>query len=260
MAKPRTFKLDKKPMHGKDITEWQKDVKALFKSIGINCPIAIDGIYAQATRSFSASLCEAYGLVSKTAMKDGVTPELRVKLRNKELTKAEKQRMGSKARKLYRAKLRDQWTHRKVHAPVTKIITDSWGYHPGVHDGVDVIALEGTTAFAMVKCKIIDARPHGWWNLGAPSNQTLKARGDGIVQVEVLENVGPFKKGMHIGYGHCVHPRVKVGQVVEAGHPLALVGFANAGHIHLMANNGKTKRGVGTQDPRPLIDYSVKHG
>lgn len=259
-SKPRTFKLGpnpKRPMRGKDIKEWQADVKSLFKSIGINCPIKVDGTYGQATRSFSASLCEAYGLVSKTAMKDGVTPELRAKLRHKKLTKAEKTRMDSKSRKSYRDKLRDQWRVRKVHAPVSRIITDSWGYHPGVHDGVDVISTEGAAAFAMVKCRVIDVRTSGWWG-NNPSGDV--SRGDGIVQMEVLETVGPFKKGMHIGYGHCEHPRVRKGQVVQAGEVVALVGFAVAAHIHLMANTGKTSRGVGNVDPRPLIDYAVKHG
>lgn len=259
----RTFKLDHKPMKGKDVEEWKKDVKKLFKDISINCPIKSDNVYDVATRSFTASLCEAYGLISKTEMKDGVTPELRIKLRNKNLSKAEKKRMDSKARKDYRAGLRDRWkkASAKVHAPVSRIIADSWGFHPGVHDGLDVIAAEGAAAFAMVKCKIIDVRSGGWWGLGAPANASVRARGDGIVQMEVLESVGPFKKGMHIGYGHCEHASVKVGQVVEAGHAVAKVGFANAAHIHLMVNNGRVgKKGVGNIDPKPLVNYAVKNG
>lgn len=261
---PRTFKLDPKPMKGNDVKEWQKDVKLLFRSIGIHCPLVVDGVYAQATRSFTAELCEAYGLISKTVMKDGVTPELRIKLRNKDLNKAEETRFKSKARKTYRAKLRERWGtgySDLVHPPVSKIITDAWGYHPGVHDGEDIVSIEGAAAFAMVKCKIIDVRTSGWWGLGAPNNQRLKARGDGIVQMEVLESTGPFKKGMHIGYGHCEHPRVRVGQVVKAGEVVALVGLANVAHIHLMVNDGKVgKQGIGNIDPRPLVDYAVKHG
>lgn len=264
MTNPRTFKLDEKLVKGEDVKEWQKDVQELFKKIGIKCPIAIDGVYAQGTRSFTASLCEAYGLISKTEMKDGVTPELRIKLRNKDLNKAEKQRFDSKTRKDYRAKLRERWApgwNDLVHAPVSKILDDSWGYHPPVHDGVDVISIEGAAAFAMVRCKIIDVRTSGWWGKGAPSNAALKSRGDGIVQMEVLDNNGPFKKGMHIGYGHCEHPHVRVGQVVQPGQVVALVGFANAAHIHLMVNDGtKGKFGVGNVDPRPLINYAVKHG
>jgi murein DD-endopeptidase MepM/ murein hydrolase activator NlpD len=263
MANPRTFKLDPHPMKGDDVKQWQKDVVKLFKDVGIKCPIAVDGVYAQATRSFTAELCEAYGLVSKTEMKNGVSPELRIRLRNKELNKAEKTRFESKARKAYRAKLRARWAPRfndLVHSPVSKIIADSWGYHPGVHDGLDVISIEGAAAFAMVRSKIIDVRPHGWWGLGAPSNQKLRERGDGIVQMEVLDNNGPFKRGLHIGYGHCVHPVVHVGQVVRPGEVVARVGFANAAHIHLMVNTGNTMEGVGNLDPKPLVDYAVKHG
>ena len=109
----------------------------------------------------------------------------------------------------------------------------------------------------MVKSKVIDVRASGWWGK-APSGQVSK--GDGIVQLEVLESVGPFKKGQHIGYGHCEHARVRVGQVVQAGETIALAGLAVAWHIHLMVNDGGTKKGIGTRDPRPHLDYSVKHG
>jgi hypothetical protein len=265
MATPtlRTFKLGDKLMRGDDVKAWQQDVKDAFQRLGIRCPIKIDGVYAQATRSFTAALCMAEGLNSaKQAMVKGVTPELRTKLRHGNLTEAEKKRRDSHARIDYRAKLRDRWHSFSdlVHPPVARIIEDSWGFHPGVHDGLDVISIEGSAAFAMVKCKIIDARAHDWWHLGAPSSQALRRRGDGIVQMEVLGNNGPFKDGMHIGYGHCVHPRVRVGQIVEPGQVVALVGFANAAHIHLMVNDGKTMRGVGNIDPKPLVDYAVKHG
>lgn len=256
----RIFSVRATPMKGSDVKEWQKDVKALFKKLKIDCPIVIDGTYGPATRSFTAALCYAYGLTAKTAMRNGVTPELRIKLRNnslKEFTVAEKKALTSKARNDYRAALRKRWRISKVHAPVNRIIADSWGYHPGVHDGLDVISIEGAAAFAMVKSKIIDVRTSGWWGK-APSGDV--AKGDGIVQMEVLETVGPFKKGMHIGYGHCEHARVKVGQVVQAGEVVALVGFAVAAHIHLMVNNGSTTRGIGTQDPRPLLNYAVKNG
>jgi murein DD-endopeptidase MepM/ murein hydrolase activator NlpD len=229
--------------------------------MSIDCPIKDDGIYAQATRSFTAALCQASGLSAKTAMKNGVTPELRIKLRNKDLTAAEKKAREFRRRaKDYRAKLRDQWRVRKVHAPVDKIIADSWGWHPGIHDGLDIISVEGVPAYAMVKSKVIDVRARGWWGLGAPTDPKLLARGAGIVQLEVLESVGPFKKGMHLGYGHCAHARVKVGQVVQAGEIIALVGFANAAHIHFMVNGGGTLKGIGDRDPLPFVNYAVKNG
>lgn len=264
MSTPRTFIIDAHVMQGADIKTWQADVKAAFSRLGIRCPIVVDGVYGQATRSFTAALCMAEGLASaKKAMEKGVTPELRIKLRNDALSDGEKKRRDSKARKDYRELLKKRWHqyNNLVHAPVSKIIADSWGYHPGVHDGLDVISIEGAAAFAMVRSRIIDVRASGWWGLGAPSDPALKARGDGIVQMEVLDNNGPFKRGMHIGYGHCEHAHVKVGQIVEAGEVVALVGFANAAHIHLMVNDGSAGlRGVGNIDPKPLVDYAVKHG
>jgi murein DD-endopeptidase MepM/ murein hydrolase activator NlpD len=250
----------KKPaMRGKTVLAFQKDLKDAFKRIGLNAPVKADGIYGAGTRSLTAALLHANGCNAATLMKDGITPELRSKIRGNKYTSAEKRLKNSKTRKAYRAKLRARWhaSKPKVHAPVTRIVTDDWGYHPGVHDGVDVCTDVETVAFAMVKSKVIDVRTSGWWGK-APSGNVSK--GDGIVQLEVLETVGPFKKGMHIGYGHCEKPRVKVGQIVKAGTPVANVGLAVVYHIHLMVNDGSTTRGVGNINPRPLIDYAVKNG
>jgi len=262
---PRTFKLPgkgEKTMTGSDVKSFQQDIKSVFKSIGIDCPIVIDGKYQQATRGYAASLCEALGLSWKIAMKDGVTPELRTKLRHKQLTKGERKVFESKARKEYRAGLRDRWRVRKVHAPLTRITTSAWGFKPGVHDGIDVTGeRRGLPVFAMVKCKVIDVRMGDWWGANPSGNVSL---GDGIVQVEVLENVGPFKKGMHIGYGHTEQPNnkpiVKKGQVLEAGDQLGSLGLAVTPHVHLMLNDGQTNLGKGTRDPRAILDYAIKHG
>lgn len=247
-------------MRGATVKAFQKDVKAAFKRIGIAAPINIDGIYGPAMRGFVASLLRANGGNAAVLMKDGITPALRSKIRGDLYTTAERKLKASKARTDYRAALRARWKKQsspRVHAPVSRIVTDDWGYHPGVHDGVDVCTDVETVAFAMVKSKVIDVRTGGWWGK-APSGDVSK--GDGIVQLEVLESVGPFKKGMHIGYGHCEKPRVKVGQIVEAGTPIAMVGLAVVWHIHLMVNDGSTNRGVGNINPRPLIDYAVKNG
>lgn len=262
MAKHRTFVLKKPIMHGEDIKAWQLDIRRLFKKMDIVCPIKIDGKYGPSTRSFEASLIYASGMAAKTQLDHGCTPELRVKLRNGKLTAAQLASKKSKARTAYRAKLRKQWAQKvaRVHTPVDIIVQDSWGFHPGVHDGVDVITKIDPVIYAMVKCKIIDVRKDGWWGLGAPADPTIKAQGDGIIQYEVLETVGPFKKGMHIGYGHAEKALVKVGQIVEAGTPVGHAGNANAWHIHLMANNNKDTRGIGNLDPMPLINYAVKNG
>jgi murein DD-endopeptidase MepM/ murein hydrolase activator NlpD len=158
---------------------------------------------------------------------------------------------------MYRGELRARWAEKKVHTPLTRILADTWGYHPPVHDGIDLICPANSPIFAMVKSKVIDVRAGGWWGK-APSGDVRL--GDGIIQLEVLESVGPFKKGMHIGYGHAEKAKVRVGQTVEAGDVIGHAGLAVAWHIHLMVNNGRTTKGIGNINPEPLYRYAVKHG
>lgn len=256
----RTFVVQSPIMHGDDVKEWQKTVKLEFRNMKIDCPIIVDGKYGPTTRAFTASLCNALGMNASTVMRNGVTPQLRTRIRNHDFTKSEKAQF--KRNVAWRRSLRERYAkvHRAVHRIVAHVITDSWGYHKGIHDGVDIIAAPDSQIYAPVKCKVIDVRRSGWWGKGAPANPNVRAKGDGIVQLEILETVGPFKKGHHIGFGHCEKATVKKGQVVEAGHPIAKVGLANAWHIHFMANDGKTDSGVGTYDPRKLIDYAQHNG
>lgn len=255
-----TLTVKSPPMTGATVKTFQRELKDAFRKLDISAPVKIDGVYGPGTRSLTASLLHANGCNATLLMKDGITPTLRSKIRNGIYTATERKLKSSKVRTDYRADLRRRWKAQakaRVHAPVTRIVTDSWGYHPGVHDGVDVVTAGQVPCFAMVKSKVIDVRAGGWWGK-APSGDVSK--GDGIVQLEVLESVGPFKKGMHLGYGHCEEARVKVGQVVEAGHVIAMTGLAVVHHIHLMVNDGSTAKGVGNINPRPLIDYAVKNG
>lgn len=257
----RTFKLDSPTMTGGDIKEWQQTLVDEFKHLGIkNAPVAVDGKYGPVTRSLSATLFKAAGL-SPNLVKNGITPGIRRKIRDRRFTKLEEKKRHSREIQDYRESLSHRWAPVKVHTPATRILADSWGYHPPVHDGIDLITPPDVPIFAMVKAKVIDARKDGWWGAGAPRNPAVKSKGDGIIQLEVLENVGPFKKGMHIGYGHAEKAKVKVGQVVEAGQLIGHAGLANAWHIHLMVNNGKVgTRGIGNINPEPLYRYAVKNG
>lgn len=264
MAEPRTFKVDDPHMTGDDIKQWEIDVKAQFDAMEIHAPIKVDGQYDVADRSYTATLLHALGINATEAMKDGITPALRIKVRNRQLTDDETKRFHSPELTTYRRDLRDRYSVGKivrVHKPVDHILADSWGYHPGVHDGLDVICEPDAVIYAMVKCRVVDVRASGWWGLGKPSNPALAAKGDGIIQVEVLESIGPFKKGQHICYGHAEKARVSVGNVIEAGTALGHSGFANAWHIHLMINDGSVgTRGVGNIDPKPFVDYAIKNG
>lgn len=260
----RTYKVGSPLMKGSDIKSWQQELVRLFKKMAIKAPVDADGVYGVSTRSFTAALAHANGLNATKLLANGVTPEVRTLLRGAPgtLTAAQRKTRDSKARQEYRAKLRTQYARAggsSVHTPVTVIVQDSWGYHPGVHDGLDVITGPDPVIFAMIRSKVIDVRASGWWGLGAPRDPKVKAKGDGIIQLEVLESIGPFKKGMHLGYGHAEKALVRLGDTVRAGQAIGHAGFANAWHIHLMVNDGHTSKGVGTQDPRPLLDYAVKH-
>lgn len=237
---------------------WQLEVKEEFAKLGIICPIRIDGVYGQADRGYTASLCTALGMNAGEVMKNGVTPELRIRIRNRRLTAQERAQMDN--RQDYRRDLRDRYAGAhitQVHRPTTKILQDSWGYHPGEHDGIDVITPKDAKLFAMVKSRVFDVRSSGWWNKAPSGDVSL---GDGIVQLEVLETNGPFIRGYHIGYGHCEHAQVAEGDIVEAGDYIAKAGLAVVPHIHLMYNDGSTTKGIGNIDPRKILDYSVKHG
>jgi murein DD-endopeptidase MepM/ murein hydrolase activator NlpD len=262
----RTFKLDQPLMSGGDIGDWQTFVKADFGRMHIDYPLKIDRVYGESTRAATASLLAARGVAKpSTAMAKGVTPELRIKLRNKRFTEAETKRFKSAERVDYRRALRARFEGGGVARPVLRIREDSWGWAPAsgsragsVHDGIDVGTDPKATLYAMVKSRVVRADNYGWWGKAPSGDVTL---GDGIVILEVLETVGPFKKGMCIGYGHCEKVRVRPGNIVEAGDPIAQAGLAVVYHIHLMVNGGKYSKatGRGDRNPRALLDYAVKH-
>lgn len=260
MAGPRTFKVRSPHTNGTDVASWQREIVREFDRMGINCPLKADGIYGVATRAFNASLCHALGMIAADVMKDGVSPELRTRIRNRRLTTAERTRMA--ARLGWRRRLRARYAGVSgggVCAPVAKIIEDSWGYHPPGHDGIDVICPEHAPLFAMVRSEVVRADAGGWWGK-TPSGDATK--GDGIIILRVLEDIGPFRKGQCIGYGHAERPLVKIGQEVRAGQQIGTAGLAVAYHIHLMLNAGThaVAVGRGDRDPRAILDYSVKNG
>jgi murein DD-endopeptidase MepM/ murein hydrolase activator NlpD len=147
-----------------------------------------------------------------------------------------------------------------VALPVSPILSDSWGWHPGVHDGIDLICNPSATLTAICEAQVIRADPGGWWGLGAPSNPEVRAKGDGIIILRALVDTGPIKKGMNFCYGHAESPQVTVGQTVSAGDVIGKAGFANAWHVHFMVNARSDDRGVGDRDPLPFVQYLQQHG
>lgn len=260
MATPRTFKITSPRMRGNDVEHWQGEIKVEFDRMDIDCPIHIDGVYGEVTRSFTRSLCYALGMDVDQVMRHGTTPELRTKIRHRKLTPEEQTRMDQRVD--WRRRLRERYEHMdgpNVARLVQRMITDDNNYQPG-HDGIDVITFPDVPVFAPVRAEIFDVRKAGWWRLGAPKDPELLSKGDGIVQMKILETVGPFIKGRHIGLGHAEKALVKIGDVVKAGDRVAHSGFANAWHIHLMYNDGLTTKGVGNIDPQKILDYCMKFG
>ncbi len=211
------------------------------------------------TRSFSKMVLFGRGFAHEQ-LNDGVRPWLRQVTREPTLRPpGVKQRANEPSRKSFRDNLRKKYESDDpdVAAPIGKIITMTWGYHPGVHDGIDLICGVKAPIYALCDAKVIDVRPSGWWG-NNPSGEVWK--GDGIIQIRCTTNDGPFRKGMHFGYGHAEGSDVKVGQQVKAGDRLGEAGLAVAWHIHLMGNNGEFgKRGKGSFDPRPFVNYAIKN-
>lgn len=145
-----------------------------------------------------------------------------------------------------------------VAAPVKPILGSSWGWHPGAHDGVDLITEGDDVLYAICDAEVIDVRSAGWWGKGAQASSGHPiSDGDGIIQLRCLTDVGPFRKGMHFGYGHAEKATVQAGQHVKAGQRIGHAGFARAWHIHFMANGGDTSMGVGDRDPMPYVRYAL---
>jgi murein DD-endopeptidase MepM/ murein hydrolase activator NlpD len=185
----------------------------------------------------------------------------RLAARKKSLAAAKKAYLSAKAAVVKTQRTIKRLTQRKpVAAPFAKVLADSWGWHPGVHDGLDLIVEPHAVLHSMCDGRVVRADPGGWWGLGAPKDPVLKAKGDGIIIVRCTVTAGPFEPGLNICYGHAENAKVQAGQAVKAGDVLGEAGFANAWHTHLMVNDNTDTRGVGDRDPRPFYDYARKHG
>lgn len=247
-------------MQGADVAEWQGDLVAEFSKWGVDYPLEVDGDYGQATRSATASFMRAWGVENaQDALQDGLTPWWRTKLRLDRRTVEEQQTFESDERVDYRRALRDRYANKDVCTPIANILGDSWGYHPPVHDGVDLICNPKAPLLAICTGRVIRADAGGWWGKGAPSDPALRAKGDGIIIVRCAVDVGPFKPGLNFCYGHAEGAVVSAGDKVHAGQRIGDAGFANAWHAHFMVNDNANDRGVGDRDPLPYVNYARAH-
>jgi murein DD-endopeptidase MepM/ murein hydrolase activator NlpD len=145
-----------------------------------------------------------------------------------------------------------------VATPIRRILSSSWGYHPGVHDGVDLICEEDAPCYAICDGTVVDVRSGGWWGKGAPADPALREKGNGIIQIRCDVDAGPFRKGLVFAYGHAEKATVKVGDKVHAGDQVGHAGFANAWHLHFMVHAGGHLRGIGDRDPPPFVRYAIE--
>lgn len=249
----RTFKVDSPHMRGDDIAAFQRTLNKQFERWGWDHQIKTDGVYGVGTRSAAAQV--VYGLgFSKKIMAEGITPELRVKIRGRKRNKTELRAFRSRAGWRREQKLRYS---PRIARPLRKVTADSWGWTPPQHDGIDLICPEAAPIFAMVRARVTRADNGGWWGK-SPSGDVSK--GDGIVILQALETVGPIKKGMNLCYGHAERLTVQEGDIVKAGEQIGRAGLAVAWHIHFMVNVGEGTRGVGDRDPEPIYRYAMKNG
>jgi len=97
-------------MHGEDIGQFQRDLTGRFESWGVHKIVADDEVYGPATRKAAQQVCKGLGILHEVAMKNGVTPELRIKIRHIDRrTPKEIDRSESASAKEFRAKLREQF-------------------------------------------------------------------------------------------------------------------------------------------------------
>lgn len=256
----RTFSITQPLVHGGDVKRWQEILNAQFEEWRIEFQVPVNGEYDKLIHDASHKVL--YGLgIKPVKIKHGVTHELRLKVRDKSLTPTEK---DTRSKRLgWRQFQRRKHAAGGVCSPVSKIHTDANGFTGSAHedhDGVDLICPENAPIFAICRAKVIDVRKRGWWGATQNSPGHEVSEGDGIIQLEGLADNGPFRKGMHFGYGHAEHAAVKEGDIVEAGTQIGNAGFANAWHVHFMVNDGTTTLGIGDRDPQRFVDYARKYG
>jgi hypothetical protein len=106
----RTFVLRSPHMTGDDIGEFQRELNRRFEAWDISKRIDDDEDYGDHTRDAAREVCTGLGIDHETAMANGVTPELRIKIRHPDRrTAAEVERSEGKEATELRARLRKQF-------------------------------------------------------------------------------------------------------------------------------------------------------
>jgi murein DD-endopeptidase MepM/ murein hydrolase activator NlpD len=254
------------PMRGRDVANLNRAVHQRLEMRRIDIPSPVHDMFTQAAALAAVEAGYFLGLLEDTIL--ATDSGRRVCTQGAQTIIREPERRT--AEQLERAKVRHpqaasgpryyaELSGGGVAVPVDPILEHSNGFNGG-HDGVDLICEADDVVYAICDAKVIDVRSGGWWGKGAQASHGHPiAHGDGIIQIECVVDQGPFKKGLHFGYGHAEKAVVKVGQTVKAGQKLGHAGFANAWHLHFMVNGGTTMKGIGDRNPMPFVDFAKSH-
>lgn len=111
MAAARTFLLVSPHMQGPDVEKFQGLLNTRFAAWDIDKRIEPDGEYGAETRFATQQVCEGLGILHERAMRHGVTPELRTKIRHPSKRTPEELARGER-KAAYRATLRERYQDR----------------------------------------------------------------------------------------------------------------------------------------------------
>jgi hypothetical protein len=180
---------------GDDVSEFQRLLNHRFAAWKIGRRVVVDGDYGDDTREAAEQVCLGLGIDPKEALRDGVTPDLRIKLRHpKRRTPAELERSKGAAARNHRAQLR-----RRFAPAVTAASAHAGG----------VATFDGKQVAAWIVPSLRWARNHGWtgsvtsgFRTCAHQTEVAKqfAAGQGKTVAQIYPN-GPCASN-HVGTAH----------------------------------------------------------
>jgi len=184
----RTLVLRSPHIRGEDVALFQADLNRRFEAWKINKRVAEDEDYGKGTRDAAREVCSGLGIRHEAAMKNGVTPGLRTKIRHPDRrTDAEIERSKSSEASAFRARLRKEFV-----GPVAGLET---------FDGVQVAA--------WMVASLRWARAHGWGGSVTSGFRTCEhqkavaaafAARQGKTVAQIYPN-GPCASN-HVGHAH----------------------------------------------------------
>lgn len=94
----RTLSLTSPHMHGGDVQQLQHDINAELKRWNVDTATVVDGEYGQQTRDLAKTVLYGLGVANpQRELAHGVTPALRLLIRNRDLTAAQRKLYNERA-------------------------------------------------------------------------------------------------------------------------------------------------------------------